>query len=141
MLFLVFLLVPLNTWQHQCTDKYTQNTSLYKIRIFENSRCYPFHSKCSRYYIRLQFLLFRFYLKRVILDKVNLDFYIYQLFNIHTERLLDTVVPLNLFNVKRHQFDPLVLVNQCLLHFSIIINVIFSNSTKAIKQMATSTYR
>lgn len=29
------------------------------------------------------------------LDKVSLDFYIYQLFNIHTERLLDTVVPLN----------------------------------------------
>ena len=31
----------------------------------------------------------------VRLDKVSLDFYIYQLFNIHTERLLDTVVPLN----------------------------------------------
>ena len=31
----------------------------------------------------------------VILDKVRLDFYIYQLFNNHTERLLDTVVPLN----------------------------------------------
>ena len=31
----------------------------------------------------------------VILDKVSLDFYIYQLFNNHTERLLDTVVPLN----------------------------------------------
>ena len=29
------------------------------------------------------------------LDKVSLDFYIYQLFNIHAERLLDTVVPLN----------------------------------------------
>ena len=36
----------------------------------------------------------------VILDKVRLDFYIYQLFNKHTERLLDTVVPLNLFSVK-----------------------------------------
>ena len=34
------------------------------------------------------------------LDKVSLDFYIYQVFNIHTERLLDTVVPLNLSNVK-----------------------------------------
>ena len=33
------------------------------------------------------------------LDKVSLDFYIYQLFNIHTERLLDTVVPLNYSNV------------------------------------------
>jgi hypothetical protein len=31
----------------------------------------------------------------VILDKVRLDFYIYQLFNDHTGRLLDTVVPLN----------------------------------------------
>ena len=31
----------------------------------------------------------------VRLDKVSLDFYIYQLFNNHTERLLDTVVPLN----------------------------------------------
>ena len=31
----------------------------------------------------------------VILDKVRLDLYIYQLFNNHTERLLDTVVPLN----------------------------------------------
>ncbi len=31
----------------------------------------------------------------VRLDKVSLDFYIYQLFNIHTEKLLDTVVPLN----------------------------------------------
>ncbi|WP_295756829.1 hypothetical protein [uncultured Holdemanella sp.] len=29
------------------------------------------------------------------LDKVSLDFYIYQLFNIYTERLLDKVVPLN----------------------------------------------
>ena len=28
-------------------------------------------------------------------DKVSLDFYIYQLFNKHTEKLLDTVVPLN----------------------------------------------
>ena len=36
----------------------------------------------------------------VILDKVRLDFYIYQLFNNHTGRLLDTVVPLNLSNVK-----------------------------------------
>ena len=36
----------------------------------------------------------------VRLDKVSLDFYIYQLFNNHTERLLDTVVPLNLTNVK-----------------------------------------
>lgn len=36
----------------------------------------------------------------VILDKVRLDFYIYQLFNIHTEKLLDTVVPLNYFSVK-----------------------------------------
>ena len=31
----------------------------------------------------------------VRLDKVSLDFYIYQLFNNHTEKLLDTVVPLN----------------------------------------------
>ena len=82
--------VALNAW----------NTHLYKIGIIENSRCYPFYSKGSRYYIRLQFLLFLFYLKRLILDKVNLDFYIYQLFNNHTERLLDTVVPLNLFSVK-----------------------------------------
>ena len=44
--------------------------------------------------------LFLFYLKRLILDKVSLDFYIYQLFNNHTERLLDTVVPLNYFSVK-----------------------------------------
>ena len=74
--------------------------SLYKIGIIENSRCYPFYSKGSRYYIRLQFLLFLFYLKRLILDKVSLDFYIYQLFNNHTERLLDTVVPLNYFMSK-----------------------------------------
>ena len=33
----------------------------------------------------------------VRLDKVSLDFYIYQLFNNHSERLLDTVVPLNYF--------------------------------------------
>ena len=48
-------------------------------------------------------LQFQFDLKHLIfieLDKVSLDFYIYQLFNIHTERLLDTVVPLNLSNVK-----------------------------------------
>ena len=69
--------------------------SSYIIGIIENSRCYPFYSKGSRYYIQLQFLLFLFYLKRLILDKVSLDFYIYQLFNNHTERLLDTVVPLN----------------------------------------------
>ena len=74
--------------------------SLYKIGIIENSRCYPFYSKGSRYNIRLQFLLFLFYLKRLISDKVSLDFYIYQLFNNHTERLLDTVVPLNYFSVK-----------------------------------------
>ena len=52
-----------------------------------------------------RFPKFLFDLKRLIfvgLDKVSLDFYIYQLFNIHTERLLDTVVPLNLFNVERH---------------------------------------
>ena len=36
----------------------------------------------------------------VRLDKVSLDFYIYQLFNNHTERLLDTVVPLNYFMSK-----------------------------------------
>ena len=47
MLFLVFLLVPLNTWQHQCTDKYTYNTSSCKIGIFENSRCHPFNSEGS----------------------------------------------------------------------------------------------
>ena len=46
---------------------------------------HPLYSKC---------LIF------VRLDKVSLDFYIYQLFNSHTERLLDTVVPLNLTNVK-----------------------------------------
>ena len=34
------------------------------------------------------------------LDRIQLDFYIYQVFNIHTERLLDTVVPLNYFSVK-----------------------------------------
>ena len=34
------------------------------------------------------------------LDRIQLDFYIYQLFNNHTERLLDTVDPLNLSNVK-----------------------------------------
>ncbi len=47
--------------------------------------------------------LFLFHLKRLIfieLDKIQLDFYIYQLFNNHTERLLDTVDPLNLFSVK-----------------------------------------
>ena len=39
-----------------------------------------------------------FYLIRLIfidLDRISLDFCIYQLFNNHTERLLDTVVPLN----------------------------------------------
>ena len=36
----------------------------------------------------------------VRLDKVSLDFYIYQLFNNHTERLLNTVVPLNYFMSK-----------------------------------------
>ena len=36
----------------------------------------------------------------VRLDKVSLDFYIYQLFNNHTERLLDTVVTLNYFMSK-----------------------------------------
>ncbi len=62
-----------------------------------------FIPRVHRYYIQLQFQLFLFTLKRLILiepDKVSLDFYIYQLFNIHTERLLDTVVPLNLTNVK-----------------------------------------
>ena len=54
-----------------------------------------FIQRVHRYYIQLQFLLFLFHLKRPILDKVSLDFYIYQLFNIHTERLLDTVVTLN----------------------------------------------
>ena len=47
--------------------------------------------------------MFLFDLKQAIfieLDKVSLDFYIYQEFNIYTERLLDTVVPLNLSNVK-----------------------------------------
>ena len=42
--------------------------------------------------------LFLLHLKRLIfieLDRIQLDFYIYQLFNNHTERLLDTVVPLN----------------------------------------------
>ena len=47
MLFLVFLLVPLNTWQHQYIDIYTYNTSSYKIGIFENSRCHPFYSEGS----------------------------------------------------------------------------------------------
>ena len=44
-----------------------------------------------------------FYLIRLIfidLDRISLDFCIYQLFNNYTERLLDTVVPLNLFSVK-----------------------------------------
>ena len=39
-----------------------------------------------------------FYLIRLIfidLDRISLDFCIYQLFNKHTERLLDTVVTLN----------------------------------------------
>lgn len=40
----------------------------------------------------------RFYFSE--LDKISLDFYIYQLFNNHTERLLDTVVPLNYFSEK-----------------------------------------
>ena len=47
--------------------------------------------------------LFLFHLKRLIfieLDRIQLDFYIYQLFNKHTERLLDTVVTLNYSNVK-----------------------------------------
>ena len=42
--------------------------------------------------------LFLLHLKRLIfieLDRIQLDFYIYQLFNNHTESLLDTVVPLN----------------------------------------------
>ena len=47
--------------------------------------------------------LFLLHLKRLIfieLDRIQLDFYIYQLFNNHTERLLDTVVPLNYFMSK-----------------------------------------
>ena len=80
--------------------------------------------------------LFLFHLKRLIfieLDKIQLDFYIYQLFNNHTERLLDTVVPLNLFSVKTLVIRWLW-VNQCLLHFSMIINVILSISTSANNQ-------
>ena len=45
-----------------------------------------------------RFPKFLYDLKRLIfveLDKISLDFYIYQLFNNHTEKLLDTVVPLN----------------------------------------------
>ena len=87
--------------------------------------------------------LFLFHLKRLIfieLDKIQLDFYIYQLFNNHTERLLDTVVPLNLFSVKTLVIRWLW-VNLCLLHFSMIINVILSISTSANNTMATSIYR
>ena len=47
MQFLVFLLVSINTWQHQYIDKYTYNTSSYIIGIFENSRYHPFNSEGS----------------------------------------------------------------------------------------------
>ena len=47
MRFLAIQLKPLNTWRHQCTDKYTYNTSSYIIGIFENSRCHPFNSEGS----------------------------------------------------------------------------------------------
>ena len=70
---------------------------------------------------------------------VSLDFYIYQLFNNHTERLLDTVVPLNYFMSKT-----LVILwggELVSFTFSIINNVILSISTTAIKLMATSMYR
>ena len=47
MRFLAIQLKPLTQKQHQCTDKYTYNTSSCKIGIIENSRYHPFHSEGS----------------------------------------------------------------------------------------------
>ena len=75
-----------------------------KIGIFENSRYHPFylegspllHPVASLSTVNISILLNLKCLIFVESDRIHLDFYIYQVFNIHTERLLDTVVPLNI---------------------------------------------